>query len=337
VGASWFLEKQQVADGFEAVFRFQITNTGGLGPGADGLAFVLQNEGPNAIAGRGSAGGFALGGGWGIKEAHGIPRSIAVFFDTYKNIDGEDPSDNYVAICTNGPIPSMRWPPNRLGVGRKLNVRLKDGRVHLARIRYRPPMMSVYLDDGEPEVRVPVDLRTVTDELGAAYVGFTASTGNGYANHDILAWSFTPVAPSVTSDISVVESRITFQMTKCMEGRNLCTPPEAVVEERGPGQFHVILPAHLPWGASIPNPNGRSVSVSRPQGYVCWDPQAREGCSGPEGIAPADSGGLLVPGSNLGALVMKPEKGRTWFSVNGTPGRGFSANEGAFEFDVVLK
>src|SRR6478752_4903176 len=61
VGAAWFSEKKYVQRGFDAVFRFQITDPGGLGPGADGFAFVLQNAGPDAIGGRGSAGGFALG------------------------------------------------------------------------------------------------------------------------------------------------------------------------------------------------------------------------------------------------------------------------------------
>src|SRR5260370_21326040 len=134
-GAAWLAEKQNIANGFEVLFQFQLTRQGGRGPGADGFAFVLQTAGPDAIAGRGSAGGFAFGDGIGNPRSPGIPRSIAVFFDTYKN-GAADPSDNYVAIFTNGPIPTMRWPPNRLAVGRKLKLRLKDGRVHEAGILY---------------------------------------------------------------------------------------------------------------------------------------------------------------------------------------------------------
>jgi hypothetical protein len=167
-----------------------------------------------------------------------------VFFDTYENSDAHDPSDNYIAISTNGPIHKMRWPPSRLGVGRKLKIRLKDGRVHEARIRYMPPVITVYLDNGKPEIQVPVDLGTVVDASGYAYIGFTASTGNGYENHDILDWSFTP---AVSSDITSVQTNITYFRTNCLEGRNLCTPPQAIVEESGPGQYHVIIPAHLAW------------------------------------------------------------------------------------------
>src|SRR5580704_15319951 len=38
-GAVWAVEKQPVAAGFETTFRFRLTKQGGLGPGADGIAF----------------------------------------------------------------------------------------------------------------------------------------------------------------------------------------------------------------------------------------------------------------------------------------------------------
>jgi hypothetical protein len=331
VGAAWYLEKQFVAGGFVTSFRFQITNRGGLGPGADGFAFVLQNSGNDAIAGPGSAGGFALGGGWRDPQQPGIPRSLAVFFDTFQNGDGHDPSDNYIAICTNGAIPKMRWPPPRLGVATRLPFRLKDGKVHAVRIRYKPPLLLVSLDDGEPLLHVPVDLSPVLDAGGNAYVGFTASTGNGFENHDILLWS---LRPEVESTIAVVESNIQFLNITCLEGRNLCTPKEASVEERRPGEYHVVLPAHLEWGASVPNRSGRPVSISNARGTVCWDLKMRgdEGCSGPEGAGIANKE-FVRPDRQAGALVMKTGHGRTWFSVNDRS-RGFGDNQGYFEFEV---
>src|SRR5262245_27057843 len=80
-GSAWLREKQSVVNGFETTFRFQLTEQGGLGKGADGFAFVLQNAGPDALAGEGSGGGWAFGGG----VDHGIPHCIAIFFDTFKN------------------------------------------------------------------------------------------------------------------------------------------------------------------------------------------------------------------------------------------------------------
>ena len=92
-GAAWFLEKQAVAAGFETIFQFRLTGQGGLGPGADGLAFVLQNSGSRALGGRGSAGGFAVADPAFHPKEPGIPWSIAVFFDTYRNPEEGDPSD----------------------------------------------------------------------------------------------------------------------------------------------------------------------------------------------------------------------------------------------------
>jgi hypothetical protein len=108
-GAVWLLEKQYVAGGFDTMFEFRLTKQGGLGPGADGLAFVLQNSGPAALGGRGSAGGFAVADTSHHPRENGIPWSIAVFFDTYRNAEEDDPSANYVAIRS--AWPSRRtWP-----------------------------------------------------------------------------------------------------------------------------------------------------------------------------------------------------------------------------------
>lgn len=337
-GAAWFVERKPVSAGFEMVFQFQLTQQGGLGNGADGFAFVLQNNGPEALAGRGSAGGFALGDGRQDRSQPGIPHSIAVFFDTHRNRDGLDPSDNYIAVCTNGRVGKMRWPPNRLGTGTKLKIKLKDGQPHLARIRYKPPMLLVYLDDGEPELRVPVDLSTVVDSQGQAFIGFTASTGAGWENHDILGWKFKADEPQVSSTMTVVNSDITFSPTTCLSGRNLCTPPEATVEERGPGQFHIVLPAHLEWGASIANPRGQNAEISGARGNACWDlDSAADGCGGPAGVPGPRNDALLLPDQPAGALISKSEKGRTWFSLNGRKGRHFGLNQGFYEFDVSLQ
>src|SRR5580692_9876249 len=78
-GAAWLPERQPVGNGFETTFQFRLTEPGGLGRGADGLAFVLQNSGTSALGGQGSGGGFALQ----REGSTAIPQSIAVFFDTF--------------------------------------------------------------------------------------------------------------------------------------------------------------------------------------------------------------------------------------------------------------
>jgi hypothetical protein len=338
-GAVWYTAKQTVASGFETSFQFQLTQQGGLGRGADGLAFVVQNSGPHAIAGQGASGGFAIGEGAESHETPGIPHSIAVFFDTYRNQEIGDPSDNFLVISTNGSFTEMRWPPARLGLTTALHTKLKDRKVHTARIVYRPPVLTVFLDNrAAPILTSAIDLSVVTDAEGAAWVGFTASTGGGYENHDILNWSFTAgPKPDVSSSMSFVSSNVVFLKTACLPDRNLCTPERATIEEVGYGRYHVILPAHLEWGAAIPNPSARPVSIANSVGTICWDLESRgaEGCNGPAGSA-AESAGLLDRARKAGALITKTESGRTFFSVNDRAGN-FRDNEGYFEFDVEIR
>jgi hypothetical protein len=336
-GAAWFREKQPVGSGFETTFQFQLTHPGGMGHGADGFAFVLQNSGPEALGGRGSAGGFAV-------EDHAfhnrrqsfVPWSIAVFFDTFRNKDERDPSNNYVAFCTYGKPSETHWPAPRLAFTPKLPIRLKDQSVHTARILFQPPVLSVFLDDASiPVLESVVDLSIVLDREGGAWVGFTASTGGGYENHDILKWSFN--GTGVSSSMSMVSSSITFHTSACLPDRNLCTPESAVVERNGAG-YHVILPGNLEWGASIPDPPGKTVAITNAHGIICWDLKARasEGCSGPSGNATPVGARFLAADAPAGALIMRARDGRIWFSVNGRNSE-FKDNQGFYEFDLEIK
>jgi hypothetical protein len=328
-GAAWMTEKQPVSQGFETVFQFQLTSQDrDVYAGADGLAFVIQNVGPGVIAGRGAAGGFALGRGNQNPAKRGIPRSLAVFFDTYLNEDEEDPSGNYVAIFTNG---DGYWLPRRLAHSPRLDVNLKDGQVHTVKIVYNTPRLSVYLDgSNEPVLSAAIDMASVVGEDGMGFVGFTAATGEGWQNHDVRSWSFGPRAPVESS-----ESKIQFLEQNCLPNRTLCTPERPTVEERENGRVHIILPANLEWGVSLPNPGMHPVRLSNTSGTACWNPQGQgaHACGGPDGDA--SKKGALRPNSAAGALVYEIREGKTFFSVNGTPG-AFEKNEGYFEFDVVL-
>jgi hypothetical protein len=337
-GAAWFREKQPVGSGFETTFQFQLTHPGGMGHGADGFAFVLQNSGPEALGGRGSAGGFAVEDhAFHDRRERFVPWSIAVFFDTFRNKEERDPSNNYVAFCTYGKPSESHWPAPRLAFTRKLPIRLKDQNVHTARIRFRPPVLSLFLDDARaPVLESVVDLSIVVDREGGAWVGFTASTGGGYENHDILKWSFN--ATDASSSMSMVSSSITFHTSACLPDRNLCTPESAVVQRNGAG-YHVILPGNLEWGASIPEPPGKTVAITNAHGIVCWDLKARasEGCSGPSGNATPVGARLLAADAPAGALIMRSRDGRVWFSVNGLSGVEFKNNQGFYEFDLEIK
>ena len=317
-GAVWRVEKQRLAGGFETAFDFQISDPGGLGDGADGFAFVIQNQGTRALGGFGGAGGFASGDGIHSGGEPGIPYSLAVFFDTFQNGEGHDPSDNFLVVAVNGHPHEVKWPPARLALAKKLPFKLKDGKRHHARIVFDTPRLSVYLEDrSKPVLSAIVDLAPMLDANGRAFVGFTASTGGGYANHDVLNWDF---RPDVSSTISVVSSNITFALADCLPNRNLCTPAQAVVSEVAPGRFHVILPAHLDGGASIANRKGSDAAVENAAGVVCLGADEGSRCAGPAEL-----------------LEVRSADGRTHFEVRGGKAVSSAARQGFFEFDVELR
>jgi hypothetical protein len=135
----------------------------------------------------------------------------------------------------------------------------------------------------------------------------------------------------------VVDSDISFSLSACLPDRNLCTPEEAFVAPAGAG-YHIVLPANLEWGVSVPNLLGRPVTVTNAHGIVCWDVRARqwEGCSGPSGNRNAAGPAFLDADAPGGALIVKTRDNHTWLSVNGRRG-AFEDNEGFYEFDIEIK
>jgi Legume lectin domain len=337
-GAFWFREKQSVLSGFDTTFQFQLTKQDRLFyRGADGFAFVVQNSGPEALGGMGSAGGFGVADSIGTPPHAGIPWAVAVFFDTYRNEEEADPSSNYIGIRANGGPPVTSWPPSRLAASPTLRVRLKDGKVHTARILFQPSVLSVFLDGAvAPVVETVVDLSIATDLEGRAWVGFTAATAGGWQNHDILSWSFGGTA--VSSSMYMVTSNLLFPRSACLPNHNLCTPESAFIQQNG-ASYHIVLPANLEWGASIPNPSRRPVVVTNAKGFVCWDLKApiSQGCGGPSGNGGAAGAGFLAEDNPAGALIMRTRDGHTWFSVNGRSGSAFKDNEGFYEFDLEIE
>lgn len=145
-----------------------------------------------------------------------------------------------------------------------------------------------------------------------------------------------------SSQIYSADSHISYAPWACLPNRSQCTPEKVIVGAKGPGEYHIVLPAQLEWGASIPTPPGSSVALHAVTGTVCLDLQGHgsarspESCQGPPGDGEAAGEGYLVPHEPAGALVTKTADGRTYFSVNGRSG-AFQAQEGYFEFDVTVR
>lgn len=325
-GAAWAQTAQQVSLGFESSFRFRLTSPAeNEYGGADGFAFVLQTLGTTAIAGRGAAGGFSLGRGPGNPKTKAIPRSLAIFFDTFKNNEEQELSANSIGLFTNA---DGVYLPRRLALNSSAPVNLKDGMEHEVRIVYERPDLSVFLDQiAEPVLSASVDIASVTGSNGLAYVGFTAATGEGFQNHEILKWSFRPISSSVSSSIQ-------FSSEACLPDRTLCTPAKATVTLLSPGRYSIHLPAHLEWPASLETTG--LVQLAKIRGTVCWDPQSKAGnvCHGPEGNPAHPRDGLLNPAVTPGVIIQQRRGDRIYFSINAIQG-AFAQNEGAFEFEVL--
>jgi hypothetical protein len=175
-GAVWHTTKQSVSDAWETSFVFQGSEAGG-GNGSDGFAFVIQNASLDALGGSGGALGY-----------HTVPNSVAIEFDTYNN--GE-PSGNHISVQSLGTAPNSAEHNASLGHTSAI-PNIQDGAVHTVKIIYTDGGLFVYMDDlVTPRLAVAMDLPNLLDlDAGAAWVGFTAGTGGGYQNHDILSWSF---------------------------------------------------------------------------------------------------------------------------------------------------
>ncbi|MGA3211079.1 MAG: L-type lectin-domain containing protein, partial [Terriglobales bacterium] len=208
-GSAWFNTALPVSGAFSTTFTFQISgvSAGSLG-NADGIAFVIQNSALTALGPDGCGIGYG-GSSTGCTSGSGIPNSLAIEFDTYQDID--DPNNNHIAVQSCGTAPNSsdnkNDPTCNLATNSNLGtITLADGNVHSVTITYAPPpagngpgSLNVILDNTIlfPATGVPVNLSTLLSLAnGNAWAGFTAATGGGNDNQDILSWTFTPQAQS---------------------------------------------------------------------------------------------------------------------------------------------
>ena len=196
-GYAWYGAPLPVANSFTSDFGFRFTEPGGNGGGADGITFAIQNTGVVATG--------AVGGALGYQ---GLPNSLVVEFDTFDNgPESGDPDNNHVAVHTRGTDPNGPGDGNDSLLGAaSLTPDLKAGAEHRAHIAYANNELSISVD-GTPVLSVPIDVDQRLDlPTGRAFVGFTAATGQGYENHDVLDWTFCPdPEPSNQARLKVVK------------------------------------------------------------------------------------------------------------------------------------
>ncbi|CAM9899019.1 unnamed protein product, partial [Chrysoparadoxa australica] len=202
-GAAWHADKQFVSVDWETSFDFNLNeNVGDIG-GSDGFAFIIQNHAATYLKGGGGTLGY---------EA--LPNSLAIEFDTFQNIENNlafsDTSQSAISIQTAGTGPN--FPTGELSIASyDTPAIMDDAQTHHVRITYVDKILSVFYDNlATPVIETAIDLDGLLDlDAGQAWLGFTAATGGGYQNHDILNWEYRVLADTSStvaiSNASVIE------------------------------------------------------------------------------------------------------------------------------------
>lgn len=170
-GSAW-ANKLVNVQSFHTAFTFQVLN-----PNADGFAFCLQNDGPNALG--------PLGGDLGYT---GLAQSVCIKFDLYDNA-GE--GTNSTGLYVNGAapqVPAIDLTPSGIDLhsGRVMNVTLSE-----------TPQSGLVLTIVDPQTGarfVHVFNVNVASVIGSstAYAGFTGGTGGLTCTTQIIGWVYGP-------------------------------------------------------------------------------------------------------------------------------------------------
>jgi len=181
----------------------------GLDSGADGLAFILQND-PRGTAAQGM-----IGGGMGVDGAlnlsafgvtdQAISPSITIEFDTFDNTPFSSTGDiaaDHTGIYLNGDVyipdgVNTLLAATSVGIGGEI----EDGKYHLTRYVWNPTtQLLTYYFDGQQLASITYDLITY---FGSQYVtfGFSAATGASKNLHK-ACWIKAPalVTPPIIKD-----------------------------------------------------------------------------------------------------------------------------------------
>jgi peptide-N4-(N-acetyl-beta-glucosaminyl)asparagine amidase len=192
-GALWFCEKQHVSKNSLFVsFSFRT-----VGSGADGLAFVMQNDRPDALGDNGCGIGYA-----------GIKKSLAVEFDTFCTYDRcNDPDGNHVSVQTRYTEANSAHHDYSLKCAKNLEqdfgIKLNDGKIHKTKIVYNSATKTLHVSLDELWIiqDLHIDISKVFGgEDETCWIGFTASTGGLHEAHDILFFNFCQGQPTLNHE-----------------------------------------------------------------------------------------------------------------------------------------
>ena len=190
IGSVFYTNQVNVAQGFTTFFTLQIIPNTGSYTTADGMAFVIQNSSVNAI-----------GDSTGQPGYEGIADSLAVEFDTFQNLQLDDPNNNHVGIQSCGTAPNSlnHGTICNLGLQPSLPLTLADGHPHQVAITYLPAHgcegghLSISIDK-QKILTSNLNLSTLLSLNGNdAWIGFTAGSGAAWESGIVRNWTYASV------------------------------------------------------------------------------------------------------------------------------------------------
>lgn len=223
-GTVWYAEQIDLNEPFDLQF---LMNFGFLDAnGADGMCFVLQTVGTNAIG--------ASGGGMGYQT---FGTSLGIEFDTYQNGNFGDPTYDHIAIEYNGNINHGASTGHIAGPvqASSTNVNIEDGEDHIVRVTWNPAthIVEVYFDcvfrlQGEIDL-----INTIFGGQNMVYWGFTAATGGSYnfqtvcLREDILNQTEVTICTGASTSLVAGESSngvYTWTPTEYLDNPSIANP-----------------------------------------------------------------------------------------------------------------
>jgi len=188
-GTVWYADLIDLNEPFDLEFTM---NFGTLdGNGADGMVFVLQTAGTDAIGNTGQGIGYS-----------GFEPSFGIEFDTWQNFDLTDPFADHIAMLRDGNVDHL----NANNLAGPVNAsslvdNIEDGLDHIVRILWDPDLQEVEVwFDCEFRLMQGVDLvNTIFNGQNTVWWGFTGATGGAFNDQTVcLQENILSVGPNVT-------------------------------------------------------------------------------------------------------------------------------------------
>lgn len=174
-GAVWYSDTLDITSSFDIEFTMNFGNNDN--EGADGMVFVIQARGNQALGTRGH--------GLGYED---FMPSLGIEFDTHENRrESDDPGYDHIAILRDGTV-NHRSPNNLAGPvqASRTSRNIEDGKDHLVRVVWTASrrMLDVYFDC-EKRLSTQVDMQSIFGGQNIVWWGFTGGTGQ-LSNNQIV-------------------------------------------------------------------------------------------------------------------------------------------------------